>query len=78
MNAIRAIHPYRHEGLWVLAEIGIQLSAVRCQRRHPESREPKSGCQVCFPHGPFWPRVGRALMADGILDQLAAGIPGAS
>ena len=39
--------------------------------------EPKSGCQVCFPHGPFWPRVGRPLMADAILDQLAAGIPNA-
>ena len=47
MNAIRAIHPYRHEGLWVFADEAVGL------RQEP------------FVSG-----------ADGILDRLAAGIPG--
>jgi hypothetical protein len=47
-NAIRAIHPYRHQGLWVFDDEAVGLA-----------REP-------FVAG-----------ADGILDRLAAGIPGA-
>ena len=49
MNAIRAIHPYRHEGLWVFND---ETMALR--------QEP-------FVAG-----------ADGILDRLTAGIPGAA
>jgi len=52
MNAIRAIHPFRHEGLWVLAEIGIQWSAVRCQRRHPEARRAEKRLPGVLPNGP--------------------------
>jgi hypothetical protein len=36
MNAIRAIHPDRHEALWVF-DAG-QRSAVSVQRRHAEAR----------------------------------------
>ena len=49
MNVIRAIHPYRHEGLWVFDHEAVGL------RQEP------------FVSG-----------ADGILDRLAAGIPGAA
>ena len=49
MNAIRAIHPYRHEGLWVFDDETVGL------RQEP------------FVSG-----------ADGILDRLTAGIPGAA
>jgi hypothetical protein len=49
MNAIRAIHRFRHEGLWVFDDEAVEL------------------WQEPFVAG-----------ADGILDRLAAGIPGAS
>ena len=49
MNAIRAIHPYRHEGLWVFDDETVGVT-----------REP-------FVSG-----------ADGILDRLTTGIPGAA
>jgi len=57
MNAIRAIHPYPHEGLWILAEIGIQWSAVRCQRRHPEARRAEKRLPAVLPP--------RSLLAPG-------------
>jgi hypothetical protein len=43
MNAIRAIHPDRHEGLWVF-DAG-QRSAVSRQRRHAE---PEEGCRTMW------------------------------
>jgi hypothetical protein len=49
VSAIRAIHPFRHEGLWVFDDETVEL------RQEP------------FVSG-----------ADGILDWLAAGIPGAA
>jgi hypothetical protein len=61
VNAIRAIHPYRHEALWVLAEIGIQWSAVRCQRRHPEARRAEKRLPGVLPPrsllAPGWPTL---------------------
>ena len=49
MNAIRAIHPFRYEGLWVFDDETVGL------RQEP------------FVSG-----------ADGILDRLTTGIPGAA
>lgn len=48
-NAIRAIHPYRHQGLWVFDDAAAGLTREPC-----------------------------VAGADGILDRLAAAIPGAA
>ena len=63
MNASYAIHPYRHEGLWVFDEG--QRSAVSFQRWHAE---PEEGCRVCSPTTSPDSACGRSPMADGILD----------
>jgi hypothetical protein len=59
MNAIRAIHPYRHEGLWVFdegqhSESRGQRSEVRGQgmRRHPQARRAGERSPGVFPRCP--------------------------
>ena len=58
MNAIRAIHPFRHDGLWVFD--GGQRSGIRDQgskvsgqgmRRHLEARRAGERSPGVLPHG---------------------------
>ena len=48
MNAIRAIHPYRHEGLF--------LAETSAQRRHPEARRAGKRLPGVLAHGPVRPQ----------------------
>ena len=63
MNAIRAIHPDRNEGLWVFDE-GQRSAFSGGMRRHAE---PEEGCRVCSPTVPLDSACGRSPMAHGIL-----------
>jgi hypothetical protein len=64
MNAIRAIHPDRHEGFWVF-DAG-QRSAISGQLS-AEARRAGRRLPGVLPNGPACSACGRSPMADSIL-----------